>query len=202
VSSPNFGQDEVLPYCFHLDALFSHSAAIQDRFDMSAPKLAVFAVVGLALGACVASPNSPAPGPMAGPGPREGAGTVVGAGTGALLGAAVAGGGAGNRLAGAALGGVLGGLIGNRIGAALDDEDKQRAYEAQMDALERGQPGAPVSWRNPDSGRYGTIVPGAAYQQADRKCRAFTHTIYIDGQPQTARGTACRNPDGTWTAVG
>ncbi|MGB6915036.1 MAG: RT0821/Lpp0805 family surface protein, partial [Pseudolabrys sp.] len=55
---------------------------------------------------------------------------------------------------------------------------------------------------NPDSGRYGTIVPGAAYQQADRKCRAFTHTIYIDGQPQTARGTACRNPDGTWTAVG
>ena len=133
---------------------------------MSAPKFAVFAVVGLALGACVASPDSPASGPMAARGPREGAGTVVGAGTGALLGAAVASGGAGNRLAGAAIGGVLGGLIGNRIGAALDDEDKQRAYAAQMDALERGQPGAPVSWRNPDSGRYGTIVPGAAYQQA------------------------------------
>ena len=171
---------------------------------MSAPKFAVFAVVGLALGGCVASPDAsgPGPGPVSGPGPREGAGTVVGAGTGALLGAVVAGGGAGNRLAGAAIGGVLGGLIGNRIGASLDDEDKQRAYAAQMDALERGQPGAPVSWRNPDSGRYGTIVPGAAYQQADRKCRAFTHTIYIDGQPQTARGTACRNPDGTWTAVG
>ncbi len=33
-------------------------------------------------------------------------------------------------------GAALGGLIGNRIGAAMDDEDKQRAYYAQMDALE------------------------------------------------------------------
>ena len=123
-------------------------------------------------------------------------------GTGAVLGAAVAGGGTGNRLAGAAIGGAVGGLIGNRIGAALDDEDKQRAYAAQMDALERGQPGAPVSWRNPDSGRYGTVVPGPAYQQTGRNCRSYTHTVYIDGQPQTARGTACRNPDGTWTAIG
>jgi len=32
-------------------------------------------------------------------------------------------------------------------------------------------------------------------------CRQFTHTIYIDGKPQTARGTACRNPDGTWQPV-
>ena len=155
---------------------------------MSAPKFAVFAVVGLALGGCVASPDAsgPGPGPVSGPGPREGAGTVVGAGTGALLGAAVAGGGAGNRLAGAAIGGVLGGLIGNRIGASLDDEDKQRAYAAQMDALERGQPGAPVSWRNPDSGRYGTIVPVPTSRPT--ASRAFTHTIYIDGQP-AARGT-------------
>jgi len=72
----------------------------------------------------------------------------------------------------------------------------------RVDALERGQPGAPVSWRNPDSGRYGTIVPGPQYQQAGRNCRSYTHTIYVGGQPQTARGTACRNPDGTWTAVG
>jgi surface antigen len=97
---------------------------------------------------------------------------------------------------------LLGGLIGNRIGAGLDDEDKQRAYAAQMDALERGSSGAPVSWKNPDSGRYGTVVPGPAYQDAGRNCRFFSHTIYIDGRPQTARGTACRNPDGTWTSLG
>jgi surface antigen len=163
---------------------------------MSVTKLAAIAMMGLSLAACAGSPDG------SGPGPRENTGTLLGAGGGALLGAAVAGGGTGNRLAGAAIGGLLGGLIGNRIGASLDEEDKKRAYAAQMDALERGPSGAPVSWRNPDSGRYGNIVPGPAYAEAGgRNCRSFTHTIYIDGQPQTARGTACRNPDGTWTPV-
>jgi surface antigen len=165
-------------------------------FFMSAAKFAAIAVIGLSLAACAGSPDG------SGPGPRENSGTLLGAGGGALLGAAVAGGGTGNRLAGAAVGGLLGGLIGNRIGAAMDDEDKRRAYDAQMEALERGQSGAPTSWKNPDSGRYGSIVPGPAYQDAGRNCRSFTHTIYIDGRPQTARGTACRNPDGTWTSLG
>ena len=96
---------------------------------------------------------------------------------------------------------LLGRLIGNRISAALDDEDRERAYTAQMDALERGQSGAPVPWRNPDSGRYGTVVPGPVYVENDRNCRSYTHTIFIDGRPQTARGSACRNPDGSWTAL-
>ena len=160
-----------------------------------AAKFATLAVIGLSLAACAGDPSG------YGPGPKENTGTLLGAGSGALLGAAVAGGGTGNRLAGAAIGGLLGGLIGNRIGASLDDDDKQRAYAAQMDALERSPSGAPVSWRNPDSGRYGTIVPGPAYVEAGHNCRSFTHTIYIDGRPQTARGTACRNPDGTWTPL-
>src|SRR5512141_3440132 len=103
---------------------------------MSASKFVAIAVVGLSLAACAGSPDG------SGPGPRENTGTLLGAGTGALLGAAVAGGGTGNRVAGAAIGGVLGGLIGNRIGAGLDDEDRQRAYAAQMGALERGTCGA------------------------------------------------------------
>jgi surface antigen len=160
---------------------------------MTSLKFAAIAAMGLSLAACAGTPD--------GPGPRENTGTLLGAGTGALLGAAVAGGGTGDRLAGAAIGGLLGGLVGNRIGASLDEEDRRRAYEAQMDALERGPSGAPVSWKNPDSGRYGTIVPGPAYQQRGQDCRSFTHSIYINGQPQTARGTACRNPDGTWTPL-
>jgi surface antigen len=126
---------------------------------------------------------------------------LLGAGTGALLGAAVAGGGTGSRLAGAGIGALAGALIGNRIGASLDERDKRLAYEAEMSALERGPSGAPVAWRNPDSGRYGSVVPGPAYVDNGRNCRAYTETIYIDGRPQTARGTACRNPDGTWTPL-
>ena len=93
-------------------------------------------------------------------------------------------------------------LFGHRIGAALDDDDRRRAYAAQMWALEVGPSGAPVAWRNPDSGRYGNVVPGPAYELNGVPCRQYTSTAYIDGRPQTERGTACRNPDGTWTIVG
>ena len=88
---------------------------------------------------------------------------------GALGGAAIGsqfGGGAGGHVAGALIGAGVGALIGNRIGASLDEQDKRRAYEAEMSALERGPSGAPVAWRNPDSGRYGSVVPGPAYQIA------------------------------------
>jgi surface antigen len=160
---------------------------------MSISRLTAIITLGLFLAACAGTPD--------GPGPRENTGTLLGAGTGALLGAAVAGGGAGNRLAGAGIGALAGALIGNRIGASLDERDKQLAYEAEMNALERGPSGAPVNWRNPDSGRYGMVVPGPGYKQGGRDCRAYTETIYVDGRPQTARGTACRNRDGTWTPL-
>ncbi|HTQ81629.1 MAG TPA: RT0821/Lpp0805 family surface protein [Pseudolabrys sp.] len=162
---------------------------------MSALKFAAVAALGLSLAACAGSPD---PG---GPGPKENTGTLLGGIGGALIGSQF-GGGVGGHVAGAVVGAGLGALIGNRIGASLDDDDRQRAYDAQISALESGQSGAPVSWRNPDSGRYGTVVPGPAYVDAGRNCRSYTHTIYIDGAPQTARGTACRNPDGSWTPLG
>ena len=108
---------------------------------------------------------------------------------------------AGTRAAGTIAGAAIGGMLGNRVGAAMDDEDKRRAYAAQVQALESGPSGAPVAWRNPDSGRYGSIVPGPASEQNGMNCRQYTHTIYIDGKPQTARGAACRNPDGSWQPV-
>jgi surface antigen len=160
---------------------------------MSAIKFAAITAIGLALASCAGDPES-------GRGPRENTGTLIGGLTGAAIGSQF-GGGTGGHIAGAAIGAGLGALIGNRIGAAMDDEDRQRAYAAQMTALNDGNPGAPVSWRNPESGRYGTIVPGPYYEASGRRCRSYTHTIYIDGRPQTARGTACHNPDGTWTPL-
>jgi surface antigen len=148
-----------------------------------------FVLAALSLAACSADS-----------GPKEAGGTAVGAVAGGLLGNAI-GGSAGNRVAGTLIGAALGGFLGNRIGASLDDEDKRRAYAAQLQALETGPSGAPVAWRNPDSGRYGNVVPGPAYQMNGESCRQYTHTVYIDGQPQTQRGTACRNPDGSWTTI-
>jgi surface antigen len=149
------------------------------------------ALIGAGVAACAGNPET-------GAGPKENTGTLVGALSGALIGSQF-GGGPGERLAATMGGALIGGMIGNRIGAAMDDEDKQRAYAAQLQALESGPSGAPVAWRNPDSGRYGSVVPGPAYDQRGLKCRTYTHTIYIDGRPQTARGAACRNPDGTWS---
>ena len=156
-------------------------------------RLAIIAAISCTLTACVGNLDS-------GAGPQEDNGTVVGGVAGALIGSQF-GGGTGGHIAGALVGAGLGALIGNRMGAAMDDRDRERAYAAQMAALNEGAPGAPVSWRNADSGRYGSVVPGPAYVDGGRSCRSYTHTIYIDGQPQTARGTACRNPDGSWTPL-
>jgi surface antigen len=83
----------------------------------------------------------------------------------------------------------------------LTEEDKQRANAAQIQALETGPSGAAVSWRNPDSGRYGNVVPGPAYVTNGVTCRQYTDTRYINGNTQTDRGTGCRNADGTWTVT-
>jgi surface antigen len=147
---------------------------------------------GLLLAACAGNPQT-------GAGPRENTGTLVGAVSGAVVGSHF-GRGSG-RVASTVAGAAIGGLIGNRIGAALDDEDRTRAYEAQIQALESGASGAPVGWRNEDSGRHGTVVPGPAYQRNAMTCRQYTHTVYIDERPQVTRGTACKASDGRWIAV-
>jgi surface antigen len=73
--------------------------------------------------------------------------------------------------------------------------------EAEYRALEYGQAGSPVQWRG-KMGRHGDVVAGTQYRINDYNCRDYTHTIYIDGRPQVARGTACRQADGRWQAVG
>lgn len=148
--------------------------------------LLAVALIGATLAGCQATQENP--------------NMVGGAAVGALAGGVI-GQLAGHTATSTLVGAAVGGLVGGTIGAALDDQDRQRAQAAEMQALEYGSPGAPVSWRG-DNGNYGTVVPGPAYARGGSpKCREYTHTIYVNGQPQTARGTACRNPDGTWTPV-
>jgi surface antigen len=159
---------------------------------MRGVKFCALALVGVIVAGCANDPSV---------GPRQETGTVAGALAGGALGALLGGRGTGSRVAGAVIGAAAGGILGSAIGASLDERDRQRAYAAEMEALEMGQPGSPVGWRGESRGAYGTVVPGPYYESRGQRCREYTHTIYIDGRPQTARGSACRNPDGTWTPV-
>jgi surface antigen len=104
-------------------------------------------------------------------------------------------GGGGAAIAGAVIGGaLLGGFAGN----ALDQRDKRLAAEAQQRALETAPTGKPVAWTNPDTGHSGTITPTKTYQANGAYCREFQSDVIIDGKPDKAWGTACRQPDGSW----
>jgi surface antigen len=163
---------------------------------MSELKIVAAVVCALTLAACVSDPNS---------GPNQTAGTAFGALAGGVAGASL-GRSTSTRVAGAVAGATVGGIVGNAIGASFDqslnERDRQQAFAAQNRALQYGEPGAPVGWRNPETNHRGTIVPGPAYQTGGATCREFSHTMYIDNKPQIVRSTACRNPDGSWSPVG
>lgn len=108
----------------------------------------------------------------------------------------------GDQAAAAVNNAAMGGLIGSKIGALLDEDDRRLAYQAELDALDRGAAGAPVPWRNPASGRFGNIVPGPVYVSRGAMCRGYSHTVTVGGQLEIARGTACHAPDGPWTVSG
>ena len=127
---------------------------------------------------------------------------TIGATAGAIAGGVVGnqfGGGRGRTIA-TVVGALAGGVIGGNIGRNLDDPSRQAALQAEYNALENGRAGQPVSWQGTGS-TYGQVVPQQAYQVGSQDCRRYTHTIYIEGQPSQATGTACRNPDGTWTPL-
>jgi len=124
----------------------------------------------------------------------------IGAGTGAILGG-VAGSqiGDGNgRLIATGVGALLGTLVGSEIGKSLDRADMAYAQSANQraHAIPVGQT---VQWNNPDSGNSGTVTPRRdGYSSSGRYCREYEQSITVDGQAQTAVGTACQNTDGTW----
>jgi len=129
--------------------------------------------------------------------PKATGGAALGAAGGGLIGAA-AGGGAAGIVGGVLLGGLLGGAIGN----ALDQRDKQMAYQAQQAALESTRTGETGTWRNPDTGHYGSYTPTKTYETSSGQyCREYQEKVVIDGKTSSAYGTACRQPDGSWKIV-
>lgn len=135
----------------------------------------------------------------AGSGEKQTVGTLGGAIAGGLLGSQVGGGD--GRLIATGVGTLLGAWAGSEIGASLDRADQAYANQAAQRSFETAPTGAATTWRNPDTGHYGSVTPTNTVSRGGSVCREYTQTIYVEGQSETAVGTACRNPDGTWSVV-
>jgi surface antigen len=128
-------------------------------------------------------------------------------GTGAALGAA-AGGTAGaiigattshgpHQWAATAGGAILGLLLGGTVGHAVDTLDQSCAAEA----VAYGPVGQPVGWASPTYGTQYQVTPVRQFAVNGATCREYTANAAIDGRWQQVRGTACRQPDGSWRMV-
>ncbi|MBZ9674814.1 hypothetical protein [Mesorhizobium sp. ES1-1] len=94
-----------------------------------------------------------------------------------------------------------GGLISGSIGNGLSDAEKRSALEAEYKALEYTTSGQKVAWKGAQASRYGEVVPAQPYRVGSQDCRQYTQTVFNGGVGVTARGTACRNADGSWTPL-
>ena len=120
-------------------------------------------------------------------------GGLVGAAAGGFLGSKVGKGD--GQLAATAAGTVLGYLIGSSVGRTMDQVDQNCVGQA----LERAPDQRTVAWRDPDQGADYSVTPTRTFQEAGRYCRDYVMNAVVGGEPTRVFGTACRNPDGTWT---
>ena len=93
-----------------------------------------------------------------------------------------------------------GGLVGGSLGSDLGKEDRRKGLEAEYRALEYTQAGQPVKWQG-EGGTNGNVIAAQPYRVGSQDCRQYTHTVTSGPKTQTARGTACRNSDGSWTPL-
>lgn len=92
-----------------------------------------------------------------------------------------------------------GGLIGGAVGTGLNEGDRRTALQAEYRALEHTPAGKAVDWQG-SSGK-GAVTAAQPYRVGSQDCRQYTQTVNAGGQSRSARGTACRNADGSWTPL-
>jgi surface antigen len=125
-------------------------------------------------------------------------GTLGGAALGGLAGSQV---GQGKGKIAAIVGGtLLGGLAGNVIGAKFDERDRVRRDQALSESLGAAKSKQVKSWKNPDTGNSGTIVPlrTGAKSATQQPCREYEETYTRSGETIRQVSRACLRPDGTW----
>ena len=122
---------------------------------------------------------------------RDALGAALGAAGGGLLAAELSG---GDSLA--IFGGILGGAL---LGGALSDAASGVDRGCFGQALEHGASLETVTWRDPDLDTTYQFTPTRTYEtEAEGYCREYTTLVSIGGRDETAYGTACRQPDGSW----
>jgi len=146
--------------------------------------LLVAAALALAVAGCENSPT------------KQQTGAVGGAVVGGVVGSTI-GGGTGRTVAIVA-GAVAGGLFGAHIGAKMDEADRLKAAQA----LESTPTGQTSAWKNPDTGDTYKMTPTRTYEASAGPCRDFSVDAQVDGKPETIKGTACRQEDGSWKPKG
>lgn len=147
----------------------------------------------LALAAILATSGCATPGSRGGVS-QEQAGMVIGGALGGLLGAQVGDQEDEGRTAAIILGTLAGAAIGGAVGRSMDDVDRLKTGHA----LENVRTGVSSRWRNPDTGNRYAVTPTRTYDRPSRPCREYEIEAMIEGRTETVRGTACREPDGTW----
>ena len=156
---------------------------------MRTTRLAIAFAAALSLAACASDQGN-----------KQTVGTLIGAGLGGLAGSQI-GSGTG-QLAAVGAGVLLGGLLGNEIGKSLDKADQAYAERNAQQSLEHQPTGQTSTWVNPDSGNSGSITPTRTYQASGGEyCREYQQTVTVGGEQQSAYGTACRQPDGSWKLI-
>jgi surface antigen len=143
-------------------------------------RIAAAVALALAVTACETPPS------------KQDVGAVSGAVIGGVVGSTI-GGGTGRTVAIVA-GTVAGALLGSHIGKKMDEADRIKAAQA----LESAPTGQQTTWRNPDTNSQYTVTPTRTYEAGGAPCREFTVNANVDGKPETVKGTACRQSDGSW----
>lgn len=94
-----------------------------------------------------------------------------------------------------------GGIIDPQVNEQMDPGIRNKALQAEYEALEYTPAGQSVAWGR-SGGRFsGEVVPSQPYRVGSQDCRQYTHTVVAEGTPVTSRGAACRNSDGSWTPL-
>jgi surface antigen len=105
------------------------------------------------------------------------------------------------KLAARIVSAMNGGLVGGSVGSELSNRERRLGLEAEYRALEYTQGGQAVTWKSDRGSSYGEVVASQPYRVGSQDCRQYTHTVYAGGPSTSARGTACRNADGSWTPL-